>query len=111
MIKSEGIDSNNLRGTGFNFSTGISQLLVPSMGQDLIVISSDDSGKQIRRIFWTGPVSDNNAKTLRRDLNAFLDEGIKLINERRFEIVRETLGSNPITAKQAAPEYSPEKMI
>ena len=94
-----GIDHDNLRGTGFNFSTGIAQLLVPSMGQDLIIISSDDSGKQIRRVFWTGPVSDSNAKELRRDLNSFLNEGIKVINERRFNVVRETVGSRPITVK------------
>ena len=93
------IDPANLRGTGFNFSTGISQSLVPCMGQDLIVIASDDSGKQIRRFFWTGPVSDRNAKILREDLLAFLNEGIKIINDRRFDLVRDMVRSDAVTVK------------
>lgn len=93
------IDPDNLRGTGFNFTTGLSQLFVPCMGQDLIVIASDDSGKQIRRFFWTGPIADRNAKVLREDLTAFLKEGVKVINDRRFDLVRETVRSNPVTVK------------
>ena len=69
------------------------------MGQDLIVIASDDSGKQIRRFFWTGPVSDRNAKILRADLLAFLNEGIKIINDRRLDLVRDTVRSDAVTVK------------
>lgn len=94
-----GIDPDNLRGTGFNFTTGLSQLLVPCMGQDLVIIASDDSGKQIRRFFWTGPVTDRDAKTLREDLIAFINEGVKVINDRRFDLVRETVRSRPVTVR------------
>lgn len=93
------IRPDDMRGAGLNFTTGIMQLLVPCMGQDLVVIASDDSGKQIRRFFWTGPVSDKDAKNLRKDFLSFLSEGIKLINDQRYDLVRDMIRTDPVTVK------------
>ncbi len=93
------VDPDDMKGAGFNYTTGLLQILIPCAGQDLLVISSADSGKQIRRFFWTGPVSDKNAKKIRSDLSDFLNEGMNIINGKRFSIIKDTVKTHPVTVR------------
>lgn len=92
-------DPDDLRGTGFNFSAGILQVIMPSAGQELIVISSDGSGRQIRKFFWTGPLFDKDAKKLRSDLVEFIREGSVILNDSRFSRVREIIKTRSVNVK------------
>ena len=104
-------DPDNFRGTGLNYDAGIMAFVVPAIGVSLRVLSSDESGKPVRKIFWTGPLFDKEAKKLRSDINEFLVPSVKALTDARYEEVAKTVKTKPVKVRFNKKKYKKDKVL